>query len=73
MTHPSLPPVARSDTRRATAPSYGTRYANGDDAPRWPELIAGLRSRGVSADESALATLPLVLEFDDEVAALYGI
>jgi hypothetical protein len=43
-----------------------------DRAPRF-ELIAGLERRGLSVDDSALAALPLVLEFDDEVTALYGI
>jgi hypothetical protein len=35
--------------------------------------MAGLESRGVSADDAALAALPLVLEVDDEVIAEYGI
>jgi hypothetical protein len=39
----------------------------------WRELMVGLESRGLRADDSVLTALPLVLEFDDEVAALYGI
>jgi hypothetical protein len=31
-----------------------------------------LKSKGVSADDAALAALPLVLEFDDEVVAQSG-
>ena len=48
-------------------------YDGGDRTPRWFELMAALESRGLGADDYALAALPLVLEFDDEVAARYGI
>ena len=47
-------------------------YDDGDRTPRWAGLMADLASRGVQADDAALAALPLVLEFDDEVAALYA-
>jgi hypothetical protein len=54
----------REDVRRIV-------YDDGDRRPRWHDLMAGLESRGVDADDAALAALPLVLEFDDEVLALY--
>jgi hypothetical protein len=34
--------------------------------------MARLESGGVSADDAAIAALPLVLEFDDGVVALHG-
>src|SRR5687768_17914396 len=37
-------------------------YDDGDRWPRWRDLISGLERRGVSADDAALAALPLVLE-----------
>jgi hypothetical protein len=47
-------------------------YDDGDRRPRWLDLMSGLESRGVGADEAGIATLPFVFEFDDEVRALYG-
>jgi hypothetical protein len=47
-------------------------YDDGDRWPRWRNLMAALKSRGVDADDPAIATLPLILEFTDEVLALYG-
>ena len=47
-------------------------YDDGDRTPRWAGLMADLESMGVNADDAALAALPLVLEFDDEVLAVYG-
>jgi hypothetical protein len=55
----------RQDVRRIV-------YDDGDRRPRWLDLMARLESRGVSGDDDALAALPLVLEFDDKVVALYG-
>ncbi len=55
----------REDVRRIV-------YDDGDRWPRWLDLMARLESRRVSADDAALAALLLVLEFDDEVVALYG-
>jgi hypothetical protein len=55
----------RADVRRMV-------YDDGDRSPRWADLMAGLQGRGVSADDAALGALPLVLEFDDGLAALYG-
>jgi hypothetical protein len=55
----------REDVRRIV-------YDEGHRLPHWLDLTARLASRGVSADDAALAALPLVLEFDDEVLALYG-
>jgi hypothetical protein len=38
---------------------------------RWRNLMAALKTRGVHADDPAIAALPLSLEFTDEVLALY--
>jgi hypothetical protein len=46
-------------------------YDDGDRWPRWRKLMAALKTRGVHADDPAIATLPLILEFTDEVRALY--
>jgi hypothetical protein len=47
-------------------------YEDGDRWPRWRNLMAALKTRGVHADDPAIAALPLILEFSDEVLALYG-
>jgi hypothetical protein len=46
-------------------------YDDGDRWPRWRNLMAALKNRGVHADDPAIAALPLILEFTDEVLALY--
>jgi hypothetical protein len=46
-------------------------YDDEDRWPRWRELMAVLKDRGVRADDPAIAALPLILEFTDEVIALY--
>jgi|tagenome__1003787_1003787.scaffolds.fasta_scaffold20963481_5 hypothetical protein len=42
------------------------------DEPRWEDMTAVLRDRGVPADEAALVALPFVIELDDDVAAALG-
>jgi hypothetical protein len=46
-------------------------YDDGDRWPRWRNLMAALKTREVHADDPAIAALPLILEFTDEVLALY--
>ena len=43
---------------------------DGDRLPRWRDLTA-LKTRGVHANDPAIAALPLVLEFTDKVLRLY--
>jgi hypothetical protein len=67
--------VWATDQESADQPREQVRrivYDDGDRRPGWRDLISGLKSKGVSADDAALAALPLVLEFDDEVVAQSG-
>ena len=47
-------------------------YDDGDRWPRWRNLMAVWNTREMHADDPTIAALPLTLEFNDEVLALYA-